>query len=132
VFSSFLSKCYLLNIWFNKFELYHFETERALCLDDLNFSSSRLLIADFARAEGTLRTMMKEFESTRMFSRGVHMAVHVRENLEGGLNEVELRSIIDICYHARGRKIVVFGNTYQGTPEHMLHYLKKGKLEYIE
>lgn len=131
MFSSFRSRSYLLKIWYNKLGIFHFGTEYALVSEELAFSNSRLILADFINAEAALRDMIGQFETFSPFSRSIHIAVKIMEDVEHGLSQIEIQSIIDLCAHSKASKIVVFGYEFKGSKEEILYLLKNSKEEYI-
>lgn len=61
------------------------------------FSSSRMVIANFTNAELLIRELIAEIpQSPIPFLLGYLMLMQVCEKVEGGLGEIEIRSIKDI------------------------------------
>ncbi|MCA6927377.1 YjaA family stress response protein [Pectobacterium versatile] len=86
------------------------ETSQELSDSSQVFSNSRLLVADFFRAEKVLQDLTDKFIKRSWFKFGQDMLIiHALEMNEGGLSQVEERILQEIAVAAspRARLIVI-------------------------
>lgn len=72
------------------------------------FSTDRLLIGSFLEAEVLLRNILKEMFPIRLFLPTYKMVVQPMELSEGGISEVERRTLIDLCEQAGAQRIEIY------------------------
>ncbi|WP_248465842.1 YjaA family stress response protein [Pectobacterium versatile] len=86
------------------------ETSQALSDSSQVFSNSRLLVADFFRAEKVLQNLADKFIKRSWFKFGQDvLIIHALEMNEGGLSQVEERILqeIAVAVSPRARLIVI-------------------------
>lgn len=69
------------------------------------FSTDRLLIGNFENASELLLEMLQEMSGKKFFNPSLWIVVQPMDKKEGGLSQVEERSIIDLMEHIGGTKI---------------------------
>ncbi|GKW05087.1 hypothetical protein EO763_19940 [Pectobacterium odoriferum] len=94
----------------NKMVVRNPETSQELSDSSQVFSNSRILVADFFRAEKVLQDLADKFIKRSWFKFGQDMLIiHALEMNEGGLSQVEERILQEIAVAAspRARLIVI-------------------------
>ena len=72
------------------------------------FSSQRLLVGGFNIAVACLKTAVKELNATSFFTlRKPTFRIYPRERTEGGLSEIEERTLLEIGYSAGAGKVEI-------------------------
>ena len=96
----------------NKIEVIRLDQRKSITLiADDNFSSSRLVLANFEKAEIHLRKCIKALIHKKFIAPPVTMLIQVCDLFEGGLSSVERRAFIDSGEHAGAVGVkVIYGN----------------------
>ena len=97
-----------IKIYENKMEITNLKTGHTVCRSSLkNFSSNRLLIADFNIAENLIRDILKE-----MGIQNKHLKIIIQQidNFEKELFETEKRILRDLAEQAGGTEIYLVNN----------------------
>ena len=99
-----------VQVYVNRFELKHIETgEKKTIRSDKPFSHPRTLLGDYMVAEEVLRSGIKSMYFVRgMFAVSPMALIHPRENIEGGLYQVEERAFQELMLGAGARKARVW------------------------
>ena len=72
------------------------------------FSTSRLLVGEFALAEHYLTSGVKDVLPKKMIKPSPAILIHPVEMIEGGLSEVEIKVLREISLGAGAHKVVVW------------------------
>lgn len=72
------------------------------------FTTQRSLVGDFSIAEQALKQAVAEVLGKSFIPRSVWAVVHPLEMLEGGLSQVEVRVLRELCIGAGVKKIAVW------------------------
>ena len=93
----------------NSFDILHIDTgERRQVTSSKQFSTKRLLVAEFAEAERCLRAAAGEIFATQWFRPAPVLVMHPLEMVEGGLSSVEERVLLELAKAVGSRKGVVW------------------------
>ena len=109
----FFASTLYVQVFVDRFELKHIETgERKTIRATASFSHKRTLLGDFIVAEKLLRggiQSMNFVSGLNRFLAASPMAViHPRENIDGGLSQVEERAFQELMMGAGARKVRVW------------------------
>lgn len=103
---------YYIRIYKNKIEVKSLKTGKILKRESpINFSSNRLLLADFEVAEQFFRTVISEFSGSKIFTRSLKVAMQPMELIEGGLSPTEKRAFRDSAEFIGAKKVVIINHT---------------------
>ncbi len=109
MFSKFKFRPIYIKIYKNRFIICSPETK--VCIKKTgNFSNQRLAIADFDLAESLMREAINElFPKGVLFSSAPNITAVVQQFdlIEGGISQVERRTIIDSCEHAGAKEVKI-------------------------
>jgi rod shape-determining protein MreB len=72
------------------------------------FKHPRTIIADFAVAERTLAYFVKQTQKSRMFQPSPLIVIHPVDEFEGGLTQVEIRALVELCAMVGARQVYVW------------------------
>jgi rod shape-determining protein MreB len=72
------------------------------------FSSDRLLVGDFSKAEALLKKGLKEVARHGMFAVSPAVLMHPLEKVEGGLSQVEERVLTELALGSGAADVVVW------------------------
>jgi rod shape-determining protein MreB len=72
------------------------------------FEHPRTLIADFNVAEQTLKQFLKKVLPKSLFVVSPVVVMHPQAFLEGGLTQIELRALVELCVGAGARKVFIW------------------------
>ena len=102
-----------VQVFVDRFELKHIETgEKKTIRPEKPFSHQRTLLGDFIVAEATLRSGIKGMAfmggAKRMFAALPIAVIHPRENIDGGLSQVEERAFQELMLGSGARKARVW------------------------
>lgn len=75
---------------------------------DETFTTTRLLVGQFAAAERALARGMKELLSNRWLSPRPVVVIHPMEKVDGGLSEIEERIFRELAAGAGARKVALW------------------------
>lgn len=76
------------------------------------FLHPRLLVANFQTAEKFLRHAVRRVCKSKLFPPSPRVVIHPQEKLEGGLTDIEIRVLRELCLGAGAREVVI----YVGSP----------------
>jgi len=72
------------------------------------FSHPRVLVADFQKAEKVLMHAFQALFATSWFAVSPRVVIQPMEKLEGGLTDIEIRALRELCLGAGAREVVVY------------------------
>jgi hypothetical protein len=100
--SLFKRPSFYIKIYFNKIEITHLETGETISRNSLtNFSTKRIVLADFNAVELLVRNTIDEFEISKgIIKKAFHALVQQMEIFEDGISEIEKRAMRDIAEQA--------------------------------
>lgn len=103
---------YYIRIYKNKIEVKNLKTGQSITrVSAKEFSSNRLLLADFEVAEQFFRTVISEFSGSKLFTRSLKVAMQPMELIEGGLSPTEKRAFRDSAEHIGAIKMIIINHT---------------------
>lgn len=93
---------FYIKIYFNKIEITHLDTGETITKNALqNFSTKRIVIADFNNVELLVRDIINEFEISKgLIKKSFHALMQQMETFEDGISEIEKRAMRDIAEQA--------------------------------
>ena len=93
----------------NQFRVRSLESAREATFDaQPPFTTARLLIGEFLVAENLLKRAVKEMSRGGIFAVSPQVLIQPLEMLEGGLSEVEARTLKEVAVGAGASKVVVW------------------------
>jgi rod shape-determining protein MreB and related proteins len=106
----FFASTLYVQVFVDRFELKHIETaEKKIIRSEKPFSHKRTLLGDFMVAEEALRRGIKSMDFVKgMFAVSPMALIHPRENIDGGLSQVEERAFHELMLGAGARKVKVW------------------------
>lgn len=87
------------------------------------FTTSRLLVGEFVKAEALLKEALKKISSGKWLSPSPVILIQPMEMNEGGLSPIEDRVLRELAFGAGGRKVVVWEGKLLSDDE-VIHQLK--------
>lgn len=105
----------LIYVWFNRIAVYDGSLE--VCRHEAAFSNGRIIVADFKVFGQALKAVWREYRNRavspvgRLLVRSPAVCMDVREELAGGLSQVEAKVLHDGALFMGARKAEV---RYQG------------------
>lgn len=72
------------------------------------FDHPRSLLANFSYAEKTLQLLVRRFAPKSLLKAAPMLILHPQELLEGGLTQVEVRGLYELCRGAGARKVRIW------------------------
>lgn len=110
-----------VKIYHNKIEITNINTQQTIAkTSNINFSSNRLLVAEFNVAEMLIREILKEL---RLSGRTLKVLIQQMKELEGGLSEVEKRVLRDLAEQAGGAIVYIVNRTKTMSTEEIQDFL---------
>jgi rod shape-determining protein MreB and related proteins len=92
----------------NEFRIRHIESgNEATFKADVPFSTVRMLIGDFAAADRALKDALQQAHKGR-FRAPSQIVIHPLELIEGGLSQIEERTIYEVAKGAGASKVLVW------------------------
>jgi len=93
-----------------------------------SFSTVRIVIGNFGKAEETIRSALEEMDPPMKFlglyfSRSYKILIQQLEGMEGGLSDIEIRALRDLGEQSGGKKVYVLDNDIPLTNAAALSYL---------
>ncbi len=93
----------------NQFRVKHIESGAdTTVVPSTPFTTTRLLIGQFAAAEKTLKAALKQIATGRLFAPSPSVVMHPLEMVEDGLSEIEVRTFQEVAIGAGAGKAVVW------------------------
>ena len=93
----------------NQFRVRHIESGAdTTAVASTSFTTARLLIGQFGAAEETLKVALKQLSAGRLFASSPSVVMHPLEMVEGGLSEIEDRTLREVAIGAGAGKAVVW------------------------
>ena len=93
----------------NQFRLKHIESGTdSTVVASAPFTTTRLLIGQFVAAEEALKGALKQIATGRLFAPSPGVVMHPMEMVEGGLSEIEERTLQEVAIGAGAGKVVVW------------------------
>jgi hypothetical protein len=98
-----------VKVYKNRFVLRHVESgNTAIEISPIEFTTTRLLVGQFSEAEQTLRKGMKEIYRNQMPAFSPVVVIQPMEKMEGGLSQVEERTLQELAAEAGASKAIVW------------------------
>jgi hypothetical protein len=98
-----------VKVYQNKYIIRHIEDNNEIVLSAIEpFTTRRLLIGDFSRAENLLKDGIRKIQQARWLSPAPAILVQPIIMTEDGLSEVEERIFLEVASAAGGRKVKVW------------------------
>lgn len=114
-----------IKLYKNRIEICRLDTEKCKEIKS-QFSSSRILFADYEKAEFEMKKIIKSLISERLFfAPSLTIAIQQLEMNEGGLSSVEKRAIIDSCEQLNSKKTKIIEVNYEISLSHALSILNE-------
>jgi hypothetical protein len=93
----------------NQFRVKHIESGAdTTVVASTPFTTTRLLIGQFVAAELALKGAFKQLATGRLFAVSPSVVIHAMEMVEGGLSEIEERTLREVAIGAGAGKAVVW------------------------
>lgn len=93
----------------NQFRVKHIESGAdTTVVASTPFTTTRLLIGQFVAAEQALKSALKQVSAGRLFAVSPAVVMHPMEMVEGGLSEIEERTLQEVAIGAGAAKAVVW------------------------
>lgn len=90
----------------NRFHLRHIQQGKEVTVEAAEpFTSQRLLVGNFTKAEKCLRQGMAQLDAVPWWAPMPAMVVHPMEMLEGGLSEIEDRALFELAMSVGAKKV---------------------------
>ena len=86
------------------------------------FDHPRVLIADFAIAEATLKFFLKMLYEKNLFKIAPKIVVHPLDNFEGGLSTLEWRALRELCMGAGARQVILWSGPELSAEQILSHH----------
>ncbi len=109
-----LAKLFLLNAVYVKVRRNQFQVRSlksgvdVTSLAQTPFTTTRLLVGQFAAAENALKDALKQVSQGYMWFSSPDIVIHPLEMVEGGLSEIEERIIHEVAVGAGAKRVVVW------------------------
>jgi len=93
----------------NRIEIVNLETLEKISRESVEpFSTERLIIADFNKAEALIRNIIEDLLPRKsIFPRQTKILIQQAESVEGGLSELEKRGLRDLAEMAGGTSVTL-------------------------
>jgi len=110
MFKYFFSSNFYVKIYKNKIVVNNLSNQlpAQMYTPDTPFTSTRLLVGNFAPAMQCLKQAIKSSQSNSWLSGGIRLLIQPMEMYEGGLCEVEERVLRELGLGAGARKVVIW------------------------
>ncbi len=130
--SIFKRPSFYLKLYFNKVEITNLETGETIIKNALkNFSTKRLVIADFNNVELLIRETINEFETSKgFFNKSFHAIMQQMEAFEDGVSEIEKRAMRDLAEQAGAVDVYLILDTKKLTYQDAFIKLKSKELPF--
>ena len=93
----------------NQFRVKHIESGAdTTVVASTPFTTTRLLIGQFVAAQEALKSALKQIATGRLFAPSPSVVMHPLEMVEGGLSEIEERTLQEVAIGAGAGKAVVW------------------------
>ncbi|WP_221047260.1 hypothetical protein [Methylogaea oryzae] len=90
----------------NRMHLRHIPLNKEVTVEAADpFTSPRMLVGNYTRAEKCLRQGMAQLDAVRWWAPMPAMIVHPLELLEGGLSEIEDRALFELAMSVGAKKV---------------------------
>jgi hypothetical protein len=123
---------FYIKIYFNKIEITLLETGETIIRNSLtNFSTKRIVLADFNTIELLVRDTINEFEISKGFiKKAFHALMQQMETFEDGISEIEKRALRDIAEQAGAVDVYLILDTKKLPYEEAFTKLKNKEFSY--
>src|SRR5687767_447614 len=121
MFEFFKSIQVYIKVYSDKVEITRLDTDKTVSRTAKDkFSNQRLVIANYQNAQILIRSVLQELIGKPFFSPALSIVIQQMVKLEGGLSEVEWRTLLDVAEHAGGRYVKVVMHTTELTRSQVL------------
>ncbi|SNR14715.1 hypothetical protein [Tenacibaculum jejuense] len=122
----FKKKYLYIKLYVNKIDICFLNTGKCKSSED-NYSDSRILFADYEKAENLMRKIIMELFPNKWLLPSFHVLIQQLERIDEGISTVEKRAIIDSCRHGANAKSVelIVSEIELSTSEAMLKLTRK-------
>ena len=122
-----------IKMFTNKVDVLRLDTGKSIsrpCSTKEKFSSERVVIFNFNKAEVLLRSAIREVipSGSSIFSPSLNIVIQQMEKNEGGLADHEKRALKDLCEHAGAQKVQIVERQGELTQSEAILELKNKKL----
>lgn len=95
-----------VQLYQSRFDILNVTTGQALVLGrDVNFSSPRMVLADFTGTQFLLRQGIRKVRSSFL---SPNIVLHPMELIEGGITQVEHRALRELGHGIGGRRVAIW------------------------
>ncbi|SEC26042.1 hypothetical protein SAMN04489761_2512 [Tenacibaculum sp. MAR_2009_124] len=112
-----------IKLYVNKIEIHDLNSKRIQLMEG-EFSDSRIVFADFMKAEELMKEGISKLYSTKNWFTCFNVLIQQMERIEGGVSEVEKRAIIDSARHgAEAKRMEFIESTVDLSYSEVMHVL---------
>ncbi len=98
-----------VKVYKNRFYIRHIEEKSDVVVSSPEpFSTTRLLIGEFSKAQNALKEGIRQVHLGMWFAPSPVVLIQPMELIEGGLSEIEVRILKEVAMGAGGRSVVVW------------------------
>lgn len=120
--------CLHIKLYSNRIEITNLETGESVSKTaEENFSTARIVIGNFAKAEKLIEAVLKDLHFRKQTFGALKVLIQQMEKLEGGLSDIEKRAMRDLAEQVGAKYVIVVDHANTLSVEEAMLELRTAK-----